>query len=132
MRAGPPKTVAVIGAGRMGSAIAEAIQGAGFELFVYARTPAKARQLVERGAVLAASPAAAASASDVVLTSLVDDRSVAAVVDGAEGILAGMRPGAVHVGATTVSPRFADGLATRHLAAGSRYVAGPVVGTGPA
>ena len=128
MRAGPARTVAVIGTGRMGSAIAEAIQQAGFELLVYARTPAKARQLVERGAVLAASPAAAASASDVVLTSLVDDRSVAAVVDGTDGILAGMRPGAVHVGATTVSPRFANELAARHLAAGSRYVAGPVVG----
>jgi 3-hydroxyisobutyrate dehydrogenase-like beta-hydroxyacid dehydrogenase len=112
----------------MGSAIAEAIRNEGFELRVYARTPVKARELVERGAVLARTPAAAAEGADVVLTSLVDDRSVADAVDGDDGILAGMLPGAVHVGATTVSPRFADELAGRHLALGSRYVAGPVVG----
>jgi 3-hydroxyisobutyrate dehydrogenase-like beta-hydroxyacid dehydrogenase len=112
----------------MGSAIAAAIQKEGFALTVYARTPAKARELVEHGAVLAATPAAAVTDADVVLTSLVDDRSVAAVVTGKEGILAGLRPGAVHVGATTVSPRFADELAAQHRKRGSRYLAGPVVG----
>jgi 3-hydroxyisobutyrate dehydrogenase-like beta-hydroxyacid dehydrogenase len=112
----------------MGSAIAAAIQKEGFALTVYARTPAKARELVEHGAVLAATPAAAVTDADVVITSLVDDRSVAAGVAGKVGILAGLRPGAVHVGATTVSPRFAGELAAQHREHGSRYVAGPVVG----
>ena len=112
----------------MGSAIAEAIRKEGFELRVYARTPAKVLDLVERGAALAATPAAAAEGADVVITSLVDDQSVAEVVQGDHGILAGLRPGAVHVGATTVSPRFADEVAAWHSAHGSVYVAGPVVG----
>jgi 3-hydroxyisobutyrate dehydrogenase-like beta-hydroxyacid dehydrogenase len=112
----------------MGSAIAEAILKAGFQVRVYARTPAKARDLVEQGAVLAPTPAAAADGADMVITSLVDDRSVAEVVQGPEGILVGLRQGAVHVGATTVSPRFAGELAGWHSAHGSRYVAGPVVG----
>jgi len=112
----------------MGSAIAEAIRKEGFKVRVYARTPAKVLELVERGAVLAQTPAAAAAGADVVITSLVDDRSVAEVVQGQNGILAGMRPGAVHVGATTVSPRFAGELAGWHSAHGSIYVAGPVVG----
>lgn len=112
----------------MGSAIAEAIRKEGFAVRIFARTPAKARELVELGAVLSRTPAVAADGADVVITSLVDDRSVAAVVQGVDGILAGMRPGAVHVGATTVSPRFADELAGWHSAHGSRYVAGPVVG----
>lgn len=128
MNTSPPRTVAVVGAGRMGSAIAEAILKAGFQVRVYARTPAKARDLVEQGAVLAPTPAAAADGADMVITSLVDDRSVAEVVQGPEGILAGLRQGAVHVGATTVSPRFAGELAGWHSAHGSRYVAGPVVG----
>lgn len=128
MNTKPPRTVAVVGAGRMGSAIAEAIRKEGFELRVYARTPAKARELVERGAVLAPTPAAAAEGADVIITSLVDDRSVAEVVQGEKGILVGMRPGAVHVGATTVSPRFASELAGWHSAQGSIYIAGPVVG----
>jgi 3-hydroxyisobutyrate dehydrogenase-like beta-hydroxyacid dehydrogenase len=112
----------------MGSAIAEAIRKAGFELRVYARTPAKAHRLVELGAILAPTPAGAVEGAEVVVTSLVDDRSVAAVMQGGDGILARMRPDAVHVGATTVSPRFADELAAWHSAHGSRYVAGPVVG----
>jgi 3-hydroxyisobutyrate dehydrogenase-like beta-hydroxyacid dehydrogenase len=112
----------------MGSAIAEAIRKAGFELRIYARTPSKVRDLVERGALLAPTPAAAAHGADVVITSLVDDRSVADVVRGEHGIMAGMHPGAVHVGATTVSPRFATELAGWHSAHGSVYVAGPVVG----
>jgi len=112
----------------MGSAIAEAIRTEGFDLRVYSRTPAKAQELVERGAVLVPTPAAAVDGADVVLTSLVDDRSVADVVEGKDGILVGMRAGGVHVGATTVSPPFADELAARHLASGSRYLAGPVVG----
>jgi 3-hydroxyisobutyrate dehydrogenase-like beta-hydroxyacid dehydrogenase len=44
----------------MGSAIAEAIRKKGFDLRVFARTPAKVRDLVERGAMLAPTPAAAA------------------------------------------------------------------------
>ena len=128
MKTGPPRTVAVVGVGRMGSAIAEAIRQEGFDLRIYARTPAKAQELLDRGASIFPTPAAAVHDADVVLTSLVDDRSVADVVEGDHGILVGMRPGAVHIGATTVSPRFADELAGRHLASGTRYVAGPVVG----
>jgi 3-hydroxyisobutyrate dehydrogenase-like beta-hydroxyacid dehydrogenase len=126
--AGRPAQVAVVGAGRMGSGIAEAVLRAGFAVRVYARTPAKAKAVVEAGAVLAATPAEAAAGADVVITSLTDDASVLAVVEGADGLLAGMAPGAVHVGATTVSPRLADRLAEMHSAAGSIYLAGPVVG----
>jgi 3-hydroxyisobutyrate dehydrogenase-like beta-hydroxyacid dehydrogenase len=112
----------------MGSAIAEAVRQEGFDVRVYARTPTKVRDLVERGATLAPTPAAAADGADVVITSLVDDRSVTEVVQGENGILTAMRPGAVHVGATTVSPRFAGELAGWHAEHGSVYVAGPVVG----
>ena len=118
----------MIGAGRMGSAIAEVIVQAGFDLTVYARTRAKAEPLAALGARVAASIADAVSDSDVVLTSLRDDASVIEVVRGNGGLLESMRRGAVHVGETTISPPLADQLAAWHEAAGSRYVAGPVVG----
>lgn len=120
--------VAVIGAGRMGSAIAEAIVKAGFDVTVYARTPAKAEPLAALGAHLASSIADATADADVVLTSLRDDTSVTDVVRRKGGLLDSMRRGAVHVGATTISPALADQLAAWHDGAGSRYVAGPVVG----
>ncbi len=120
--------VAVIGAGRMGSAIAEAIVREGFELTVYSRTASKAAPLAALGARIAPSIAEAAAGADVVLTSLRDDGSVTEVVREKGGLLASMKPGGVHVGATTISPSLADRLASWHAAAGSRYVAGPVVG----
>lgn len=120
--------VAVIGIGRMGSAIAEAIVKAGFDVTVYARTAAKAEPLAALGARVAPSIADAVAQADVVLTSLRDDVSVTEVVREKGGLLESMRRGAVHVGATTISPTLADRLAEWHEAAGSRYVAGPVVG----
>lgn len=47
---------------------------------------------------------------------------------GDDGILAGLRPGAIHVGTTTVLPRTAVKLGELHRQAGSRYVSGPVLG----
>ncbi len=112
----------------MGSAIAEAIVKAGFELTVFARTPSKAQPLAALGARVAASIADAVARADVVLTSLRDDVSVTEVVREKGGLLDSMRKGAVHVGATTISPALADRVAKWHAAAGTRYVAGPVVG----
>lgn len=120
--------VAVVGTGRMGSAIAEAVLKAGFELSVYSRTPSKAEPLVALGARSAPSVADAVALADVVVTSLRDDASVIEVVRGKGGLLESMRRGSVHVGTTTISPTLADELAAWHEAAGSLYVAGPVVG----
>jgi 3-hydroxyisobutyrate dehydrogenase-like beta-hydroxyacid dehydrogenase len=126
----PP--VAFIGLGKIGLAMATNLQRAGYPLVVWNRSAEKAAPLVAAGASLARSPAAAAEAADIIISSLADDASLRAVVSGREGILRGLRPGAVHVGASTVSPRLSDDLAARHIKAGGRYVAGPVVGRVPA
>jgi len=120
--------VAFVGLGRMGTAIARNVLKAGFAVTVYNRTAAKAEALTKAGAKLATSPRAAAAAADVVVTCLMDDQSVLDAVDGPDGILAGLRPGGIHIGTTTISPECADRLAARHAAHGSHYVAAPVVG----
>jgi 3-hydroxyisobutyrate dehydrogenase-like beta-hydroxyacid dehydrogenase len=120
--------VGFIGLGRMGAGIARNIMKAGFAITVYNRTAAKMQPFVDAGAAGAASPAEAAAGADVVVTSLMDDRSVRDVVEGADGVLRGLEPGAVHVGTTTVSARCARMLAAAHAAHGSHYVAAPVVG----
>ena len=91
----------------MGSAIAEAIVRAGFDLTVYARTASKAEPVAALGARVAPSVADAVRDADVVLTSLRDDVSVTEVVRQKGGLLDSMRRGAVHVGATTISPALA-------------------------
>jgi 3-hydroxyisobutyrate dehydrogenase-like beta-hydroxyacid dehydrogenase len=122
------KHVAFIGLGRMGSAMARDVIGAGFELTVYNRTPAKALPLVDAGATQAASPAEAAHYADVVITSLMDDQSVLDAVTRADGLLATLQPNAIHIGTSTSSPGLARQLAELHTAHGSFYLAAPVVG----
>jgi 3-hydroxyisobutyrate dehydrogenase-like beta-hydroxyacid dehydrogenase len=125
-------TVAFLGLGKMGHAMAANLQRAGYPLVVWNRSPQKAQPLRAAGASLAASPAAAAQAADIVISSLADDASLRVVVSGPDGVLAGLRPGAIHIGTSTVSPGLSDELAGLHAAAGGRYVAGPVVGRVPA
>ena len=121
-------SVACIGLGRMGSGIARNILNAGFPLSVYNRTREKMRPLVEAGAKAASTPREAAAAADIVVTSLMDDASVLGAATGDTGILAGMRPGAIHIGTTTISPSLSTRLAELHAAQGSYYIAGPVAG----
>jgi 3-hydroxyisobutyrate dehydrogenase-like beta-hydroxyacid dehydrogenase len=123
--------VAAIGLGRMGGAIARNICSAGFEVRVFNRTRAKAEPFAALGATVAASPAEASRDADVVITNLLDDVSVLDCLTREDGLLAGMKPGAVHVGTTTVSPGLATEAARLHAEAGSRYVAGPIVGRPP-
>lgn len=120
--------VAFIGLGNMGSAIAGCVLKAGHELTVWNRTAAKTESLAARGAKVASSPAQAVRDAEVVITSLMDDKSVVDVVKAAEGILAGLKPGAVHICVTTISPDCAEELAGLHAGHGSHFVAGPVVG----
>jgi 3-hydroxyisobutyrate dehydrogenase-like beta-hydroxyacid dehydrogenase len=120
--------VGFIGLGRMGAGIARNIMKAGFTLTVYNRTAAKMQPFLDAGAAGAASPAEAAAGADVVVTCLMDDASVLDAVEGAGGLLGGLRPGAAHVGVTTISPRCARTLAAVHAAHGSDYIAAPVVG----
>ncbi len=126
----PP--VAFLGLGKMGFAMATNLQRVGYPLVIWNRSAEKAGPLLAGGASVAESPAAAARAADIVISSLADDASLRAVVSGPDGILGGLRPGSIHIGTSTVSPVLSDELAGLHAAAGGRYVAGPVVGRVPA
>ena len=126
------RKIAFIGLGKMGAAMAANVRRAGHPLVVWNRSSDKTSPILELGATLAKSPAAAVAGADIVISSLADDDSMRAVVSGPDGILAGMRPGAVHIGASTVSPTLSDELGQMHAAAGRCYIAGPVVGRAPA
>jgi len=125
---GVPDAVAVVGLGNMGLPIARNLLAAGFPLTVYNRTPGKADSLVGSGAKLAASPRDAAARGRIVVTMLADDRAVEEVTLGEHGLLVGMKPGAIHVGMSTVEPATSGRLAAAHAAHGSHYVAAPVFG----
>lgn len=111
----------------MGSGIARRILHAGFALTVWNRSPEKMVALVAEGATGAPSVGDAVSQADVVVTSLMDDKSVIGMVQSAD-FLERLPRGAVHLCVTTISPGCADELHAIHRQHGSHYIAGPVVG----
>lgn len=120
--------VAFIGLGNMGSGIAHCVLKGGFDLTVWNRTASKMERLVAEGAKAAGSAKQAVAGADVVITSLMDDKSILDNVQAENGILAGMKQGAIHVCVTTISPECADQLEELHRKHGSHYISGPVAG----
>ncbi len=112
----------------MGLPIATNVLKAGFPLVVWNRTPGKAEPLVAAGAALARSPAEAVSGADIVITSLMNDEAVLSIVTGRTGMLSRMRPAAIHIGASTISPGLSDKLERLHRKKNTHYIAGPVLG----
>jgi len=117
-----------VGLGSMGVAMAELLLAQGHQLFVHNRTHQKAQPLHEAGARLCATPGEAAREAEVVISMLADDAAVEAVTFGESGILAELRPSAVHVSCSTISVALSDRLATAHAQAARGYVAAPVFG----
>lgn len=119
-------SVAFIGLGSMGLPMARNLVQAGFDVRVWNRTAAKARDVP--GARPAPTPTAAADGAEFAVSMLADDAAVEAAALGPDGILAGLRKGAIHVGGSTVSVALCRRLAEAHAAKGVGYVAAPVFG----
>ena len=117
--------VGLIGLGNMGTAVAERLLDAGFELVVHNRTPGKAEALGARGAVVASSAADLAGRVDVVLTSLADDDALEAV---ARQVVGAARPGTVLVDMSTVSPTSSARVASYAQSESVEYLRAPVSG----
>jgi 3-hydroxyisobutyrate dehydrogenase-like beta-hydroxyacid dehydrogenase len=74
-------------------------------------------------------PRAAAEQSDVVFSMVTDTQALAAVTEGPDGILAGLRPGKVYVDMSTVSPAASRALAERVAERGAVMLDAPVSGS---
>lgn len=117
-----------IGTGVMGASMCGHLLTAGYQVTVANRSPEKARPLVERGAVEAASPREVAAASDVVVTMVGYPHDVREVTLGPDGTLAGAREGLVLVDMTTSEPALAREIAEAARARGVHAVDAPVSG----
>ncbi|MGC4943541.1 NAD(P)-dependent oxidoreductase [Kribbella sp. DT2] len=86
----PDRTpVTLIGLGPMGQAMVRTLLAAGRPVTVWNRTPARAAGVVADGAVLAATPAEAVEASELVILSLTDYQAMYDVLEPATASLAG-------------------------------------------
>jgi 3-hydroxyisobutyrate dehydrogenase-like beta-hydroxyacid dehydrogenase len=119
--------ITVLGLGNMGRAFAARGLEAGHQVTVWNRSPGRAAELVENGAVEAQSPEAAVSGADAVLVVLADDTAVFDVCLGDDGALASLGPLAVLANISTVSPDTARRLAEAGPA--DRVLDAPVMGS---
>ena len=120
--------VAVVGLGKMGSALARHLLGQGTEVVVWNRSPAPVGALVAEGAVAAGDLAAAWRGSTAVCTFLADDAAVDAVLLAEGGLLAAPPPGGLLLEHSTVSPEVSARVAEVASARGVGYVRCPVSG----
>jgi 3-hydroxyisobutyrate dehydrogenase-like beta-hydroxyacid dehydrogenase len=121
--------IAYLGLGIMGRGMVGNLLKAGYPVTVWNRTPARALALVEQGAQLAATPAAAVADADVILYCLSDDKAVKALVWGPDGVLSGVRAGQIVLDMTTVHPDTSRQEYAAYSARDVEFLDAPVFGS---
>jgi 3-hydroxyisobutyrate dehydrogenase-like beta-hydroxyacid dehydrogenase len=120
--------LAFLGLGQMGAGIAANLVAAGHEVHVWNRSPEKTAPIVAAGAIAAATPREAAEGAEVAFTMLADDQALLQVLEGVDGLLAGLPRDATHVSQSTIAVATADRVAALHAEQGQRFVSAPVFG----
>lgn len=124
-----PEKVGFIGLGIMGRPMAKNLIEAGYDLVLHNRTQSKAEELAEEaGGVAVGTSREVAEQTDIVITCLPDSPDVEAVVEGEDGVLGGIRPGALLVDMSTISPVVSRRLAERIEEAGASMLDAPISG----
>ncbi len=120
--------VGFLGLGAIGRPMAARLAQHG-GLVVWNRTPSRAAEFAGRhGARVAATPREVAAEVDVVLTCLPTSGEVEALLDGPDGLLAGLRPGALLLDCTSGDPATSRRIAARLAAEGVAFADAPVSG----
>jgi 3-hydroxyisobutyrate dehydrogenase len=117
-----------IGVGVMGAPMAANLLRAGYGLSIFNRTRSKCESLVPSGANVADSPRQVAAASDIVITMVSDTATVEQVLFGENGVAGGLRPGALVIDMSTISPLTTLEFGKRLAALGCEMLDAPVSG----
>ncbi len=118
-----------VGLGVMGGNMVARLLEKGHTVTGYNRTRSKAQWLIDKGMKFAESPKAVAEASDVIFTMVTNATALAAVTDGAEGLVAGIGTGKFLVDMSTVSPEASRAVAAKVRDKGADMVDAPVSGS---
>ena len=120
--------VAFLGLGAIGAPMAAHLAGT-FDLTVWNRTRERAEEFVARHpASIAATPRAAARRADTVLTCLPTSQEVESLLDGPDGLMAGLASGTLVLDCTSGDPASSRRIAERLAQAGVAFADAPVSG----
>lgn len=123
------QSIGFIGLGIMGQPMALNLVKAGYKVTVFNRTRGKAAPLEQAGARVASTPAGAAREADFVMTIVSDTTAMEEVVLGQGGILETIRPGAILIDSSTISPAVSRKLASMLAAKGAHMLDAAVTGS---
>jgi len=118
-----------VGLGVMGSEMVNRLLSKGHSVIGYNRTRAKAEWLIKKGMKWADSPKAVAASVDVIFSMVTNSIALQAIVEGPDGILAGLTSGKIYVDISTVSPEYSRSVAEKVRAKGADMVDAPVSGS---
>lgn len=122
--------IGFIGLGSIGAPMAWNV-AEDFDLTVYNRSPRPTQPFENEGIPVAATPRDVAAESEVVIIVVRDGDAVLDVLQGEQGVVAGLDEGDVVVQMSTISPDATEGAKTLVEGAGGRFVDAPVLGTVP-
>lgn len=112
----------------MGSGMSANLLKAGFDVIVWNRSPGRITPLAQAGAAVAASPAAVAASSSLVIVCVSDTPDVEEVLLGPNGVINGIRPGSLVIDCSTISPTITRAIAARFKEVGVHMLDAPVSG----
>jgi 3-hydroxyisobutyrate dehydrogenase-like beta-hydroxyacid dehydrogenase len=118
-----------VGLGVMGSEMVSRLLGKGHTVTGYNRTHAKAQRLIDRGMKWADSPRAVCAAADVIFSMVTNEKALAAVMEGPDGILSAVVPGKFLIDMSTVSPHHSRSIAAKAREKGADMIDAPVSGS---
>ncbi|HVP66565.1 MAG TPA: NAD(P)-dependent oxidoreductase [Anaeromyxobacteraceae bacterium] len=121
--------IGFLGLGTMGAPMANNLRKSGHTVTVWNRTPGRVEPLAKKGVKAAKSPREATSGQDVVLICVADEKAVDHVLEGPDGVLAGLSPGAVVVDTSTAGVQSARSVEERVKARGASFLAAPLLGS---
>jgi 3-hydroxyisobutyrate dehydrogenase-like beta-hydroxyacid dehydrogenase len=123
-------TIGFIGVGFMGHGMAKNIVEAGYPLVTMAHRKRDAvDDLIQRGATEAKSPKEIAQQSDIIHLCVTGSPQVEANIRGENGLLAGLRPGAIIIDCSTSDPVSTLALKAEIEAAGGHFADAPLART---
>jgi len=118
-----------VGLGVMGSEMVNRLLSKSHSVTGYNRTKSKADWLIKKGMKWGNSPREVAAASEVVFSMVTNSAALDAIMNGADGVLAGLTPGKTVVDISTVSPAFSREIAKKVREKGCDMVDAPVSGS---
>ena len=118
-----------VGLGAMGQLIVPRLMNHGHEVTGWNRSRDKAEPLIKQGMRWADTPRAVAGQSEIVFSIVTDAKAVKACALGPDGIVAGIKPGAVYIDMSTIEPDESRGVAAEFAKAGAVMLDGPISGS---